>query len=116
MSVQLFHGKKAMNELVSHLAEVREEVHKVAKHGKDETQANIEAVRATTHWHKIYGPDHLTRATVEQHEVDSYFNLEAPNAMAIEYGHDPSGYFAGTETKPPEGLYVLTTAALIVGG
>jgi hypothetical protein len=32
------------------------------------------------------------------------------NALAVEYGHQPSGYFAGTKTKAPAGLYILTRA------
>lgn len=36
-------------------------------------------------------------------------------AMAIEYGHEPSGRFAGTETRAPRGLYILTRAAGLFG-
>jgi hypothetical protein len=32
-------------------------------------------------------------------------------AMAIEMGHNPSGYFAGTATDSPRGLYILHRAA-----
>jgi hypothetical protein len=32
------------------------------------------------------------------------------NALAVEYGHAPSGYFAGTKTRAPAGLYILTRA------
>lgn len=32
------------------------------------------------------------------------------NALAVEYGHAPSGYFAGTATRAPAGLYILTRA------
>ena len=32
-------------------------------------------------------------------------------AMAIEMGHSPSGYFKGTATRSPRGLYILHRAA-----
>lgn len=32
-------------------------------------------------------------------------------AMAIEMGHDPSGYFKGTNTRSPRGLFILSRAA-----
>lgn len=32
-------------------------------------------------------------------------------AMAIEMGHDPSGYFAGKPSKSPRGQHILTRAA-----
>lgn len=38
--------------------------------------------------------------------------LHAPNAMALEFGHAPSGWFAGTDTKPPDAEYILTRAAI----
>jgi len=44
--------------------------------------------------------------------VDSLTILFAPNAVALEFGHSPSGFFGGTDTKPPEPTYILTRAAL----
>jgi hypothetical protein len=41
--------------------------------------------------------------------------LEAPNAMAIEFGHAPSGVFAGTATRPPRGLYILGKSSGLAG-
>lgn len=38
--------------------------------------------------------------------------LNAPNALALEFGHAPSGYFAGTKTKSPVATYILTRAAI----
>ena len=46
-----------------------------------------------------------------EHDVDMFTILHAPNAMALEFGHDPSGIFAGTDTKPPDPEYILTRAA-----
>ena len=106
MAVQLI-GQKAMNRVVAHLGEVKDEVHDHAKQKGQSTEAELSAARASTRWHKIHGPDHLTKVSVTRGEVDSFVNLEAPNAMAIEYGHQPSGVFSGTNTKSPDGLYIL---------
>lgn len=46
-----------------------------------------------------------------EYDVDCYTMLDAPNAMALEFGHAPSGVFEGTETKPPDPLYILIRAA-----
>lgn len=114
-------GQKAMNTVISHLEGVRSAVHDEAKAGGRRAEANLAAARASTHWHKIQGPDHLTRVTVDQGEVDSFFSLEAPNPEAIEFGHAPSGVFGpGGEfghlvTKAPHGLYILTHAAMLGG-
>lgn len=48
--------------------------------------------------------------TAEQ-DVDMYTILHAPNAMALEFGHEPSGFFEGTDTKPPDPEYILIRAA-----
>jgi len=104
-------GKKAMHIVVSHIDGVKSAVHDEAKTVGRRAEANLTEARSSTHWRKIHGPSHLTRVTVTQGDVDSFANLEAPNAMAIEFGHEPSGYFAGTNTRPPHGLYILTRAA-----
>jgi Family of unknown function (DUF5403) len=118
--VQLI-GKKAMNLVVSHLGEVKDAVHHKAKSVGDLAKANLEAVRGTTHWHKIYGPSHLTEVTVTRGETDSFVNLDAPNPMAIEYGHRPSGVFGPggslghIESKSPRGLHILGLSAALAG-
>ena len=48
----------------------------------------------------------------EERDIDHYTMLTAPNAVALEFGHDPSGWFAGTKTKAPEPTYILTRAAI----
>jgi hypothetical protein len=108
-------GKKALHLVVSHLDGVKHEVHQAAKHVGDKADAALTEARASTQWHKIYGPDHLTRIVVEQGDVDSFVTLEAPNAMAIEFGHAPSGVFAGTATRPPRGLYILGKSSGLAG-
>jgi hypothetical protein len=53
-------------------------------------------------------------ASIESSErdVDHYTTLVAPNAVALEFGHSPSGVFAGTDTKSPDPTYILTRAAI----
>lgn len=46
-----------------------------------------------------------------EHDVDCFTILHAPDAMALEFGHAPSGVFAGTDTKSPDPTYILTRAA-----
>ena len=110
-------SQKAMNTVISHLPGVRDAVHDEAKGVADAAKANLAEVRGTTRWHKIYGPAHLTFVDSSQGEVDAYANLHAPNPMAIEFGHAPSGVFGPggkyghTKTKAPEGLYILHKAA-----
>lgn len=114
--VQLI-GQRAMNLVVSHEEEVRSAVHKEAEAMGEIGKAILEEARASTRWHKIIGPGHLTFVETTQHDVDSTVDLIAPNAMAIEFGHSPSGVFGEDgslghiKTKSPEGLYILHKAA-----
>lgn len=117
---KIYYRRKGLNQLISHMEGVRDAVHDKAKDGGDRAKANLGEARASTHWHKILGPDHLTKVDVSQGDVDSFFSLEAPNAMAIEFGHQPSGVFGPDgryghiDTKAPDGLYILTRASGIL--
>ena len=86
---------------------VREERDKVTRRAQD----NLAQARASTPWHKIDGPEHMTRIEESEKGVDALTHLVADNAMALEFGHALSVVFGGTETKAPEGLYILTRAA-----
>lgn len=105
---RLYYSRKGLNTVIAHMDGVRDAVHDEAKERGRKTKARLAEARASTRWHKIYGPDHLTDVSVTRGAVDSFVNLDAPNPMAIEYGHAPSGVFEGTDTKSPEGLYILT--------
>lgn len=81
-------------------------------------EINLAEARASTTHRKIKGPANLTNIDVEKapdRVADWFVCLEAPNPIAIEYGHGPSGYFDpdkyGRVTKAPAGLYILTRAA-----
>jgi hypothetical protein len=100
------------NRVAAHHVDTIRAVRKEAAEGGRRSEARLAAARASTDHTKIYGPAHLTRVTVTHGDVDSYINLEAPNPMAIEFGHFPSGYFDpekfGRITKAPSGLYIIT--------
>ena len=110
-------SNKAMNTVVSHLDKVTRRVREEAKGVEEAAKAGLEEVRGTTKWHKIYGPAHLTSVSSSHGDVDAFANLHAPNPMAIEFGHQPSGVFGPggqyghLETKAPEGLYILHKAS-----
>ncbi|WP_074133131.1 DUF5403 family protein [Mycolicibacterium houstonense] len=107
----LYYGRSGLNKVIAHMPGVRDAIHDEAKQIGRRAESNLAQVRASTRWHKIYGPDHLTRITVTQGSVDAFANLEAPGPEAIEFGHAPSGVFEGTDTRAPAGLYILTGAA-----
>ena len=111
--------------------------------GADATE-NLSTVRATT-THVKFDQEtaHQTKIEVTHGEVDSFVTLHAPDAMALEFGHDPSGAFGpgrsnrytgdkrkgtynqfqvmsqvgkfGKEpSKAPEGQYILYRAAGLI--
>lgn len=43
--------------------------------------------------------------------IDWEIALVGKNVVALEYGHQPSGIFEDTETKPPAATYILHKAA-----
>lgn len=86
----------------------------------------LEIERGTTQWTKLPEPmvsrqqaSGLTDIDLDK-ERQKYGNdylvtLEGGEdnaaALAIEMGHSPSGYFKGSATKSPRGLYILMRAA-----
>lgn len=116
MAIYLY-GETAINHIVSHLGETKRAVDRQAVETGKKAEAALAGARASTRWHKIHGPGHLTQVTTSHGDVDAFVNLEAPNAMAIEFGHAPSGVFGPEgalghlKTKAPRGLYILHKAA-----
>ncbi len=105
---------KAMNAVVSHEHGVVEHVYDTAKEGERNVEAGITSARATTRWVKVdQTTAHQTHGSSsrDSNGIDSYFSLHAPDVLALEYGHEPSGVYAGTPTKAPDGLYILHLAA-----
>ncbi|ANA86958.1 hypothetical protein SEA_STROSAHL_23 [Gordonia phage Strosahl] len=120
MTVRLI-GQKAMNTVISHLPEVRDAVKKEGRKIERRAEKNLAKARASTQWDKIFGPDHLTTVSGDMGITDYLVHLNAPNAMAIEFGHAPSGVFGPNgslghiETKAPDGLYIIVRAAGLAG-
>jgi hypothetical protein len=74
---------------------------------------------AKQHQHRRITPSGYFPAEIDsaEHDVDCYTILHAPDAMALEFGHAPSGVFGpggrfgDVDSKPPEPTYILTRAA-----
>lgn len=110
MSIVIY-GEKICNYAASHHVETQNAIRAAVAIVERRAQNNLSSVRATTGWHKIHGPDHLTSIGSFMSTPDGWVYMQAPNPMAIEFGHAPSGVYAGTPTKAPHGLYILTAAA-----
>ncbi len=86
------------------------------ENAKVEVKARVN-LAATNHTPRIAGhndpADAYFPAEIETAvgDVDYYTILHAPNAMALEFGHAPSGYFKDIPSKPPAAEYILTKAA-----
>lgn len=78
---------------------------------------NLEMANSSTRvTDKGYFPATITES---DGDIDAYTHLNAPNAMALEFGHAQSGYFdpdgpylPGNNSRPPAAEYILTRAAL----
>ncbi|AWY03839.1 hypothetical protein SEA_NEDARYA_22 [Gordonia phage Nedarya] len=120
MTVRLI-GQKAMNTVISHLDGVRDAVKKEGRKIERKAEKNLAVARASTRWDKIFGPEHETTVTGDMGATDYLVHLNAANAMAIEFGHQPSGVFGPEgslghlETKAPDGLYIIVRAAGLAG-
>ena len=108
-------GETVMYSKLAKLAEVGDATKDVAERGQRRAAANLASVRATTTHVRIDPPAHQYDTDDGAVRPDAWFSLEGPNAMALEFGHYPSGYFApekyGSVTKAPAGVYILSGAA-----
>ncbi|MGW6624205.1 DUF5403 family protein [Nocardia sp. NPDC055002] len=100
-------GDKAMNQVVSHLEGVKGSVAEKALAVGEIAEANLLQHRKVTNRtnHEI---------DVSQGDVDSFVSLEGPAPLSVEFGHQPSGAFEGSDTRPPAGLYIITGAAGLI--
>ena len=86
---------EVLNTIVSHLPGVVAAVAKEANEVGLRASANLDGVRASTVHVKLdQETAHQTKIEVEHGDVDSMVILEAPSAMSLEFGHEPSGAFA----------------------
>ena len=103
------------NDIVLAMPELENAVGDAAKEMGGRAKDILTTVRATTPYNKLSGPAHLTYITTDKAEdgepPDWLVKLHAPNPIAVEFGHQPSGWFAGTDTHAPDGLYILYKAA-----
>ncbi|QJD50225.1 hypothetical protein SEA_IWOKEUPLIKEDIS_22 [Mycobacterium phage Iwokeuplikedis] len=97
------------NEAAARHVETKRAVRRVNRDVSGRARANLAQANKTSRVTMTgYFPASIDTA---EHDVDCYTMLDAPNAMALEFGHDPSGVFAGTDTKAPDPEYILTRAA-----
>ncbi len=118
MAVHLI-GWTPMNIVVSHLSTTKAAVRREARLIEGKARANLAAANETSRiTPKDYFPAYID---ADEGDVDCYVNLHAPNAMALEFGHAPSGVFGPDgryghiKTKPPEGRYIVSRAAGLAG-
>lgn len=97
------------NSAAAHHVDTRRAVRRVNRDVAGRARANLAAANKTSR----ITPEGYFPAEIEtaEHDLDCFTMLHAPNAMALEFGHQPSGFFAGTDTKPPDPEYILTRAA-----
>ena len=109
-----------MYPIVSRMA--NHEINSVGREIEMRAKRNIIQARATTEHHKIIGPGGLTEIGKDNIPiVDGYGFFDqliwmeggADNraALAIEMGHNPSGYFKNIPSMSPRGLHILGRAA-----
>lgn len=92
--------------------ETQREIGRKTSSIKYRAEALLAEARASSAHEKFFGPEHVTTVTANHDVPDGFIHLNGTNAYAIEFGHRPSGVFGGTDTHPPEGLYIITRAAL----
>jgi hypothetical protein len=116
--VAQLYSQKVLNGIVANMPGVHNEVKSEARRIGRIAEVRLDSARASTQWFKIADPGNKTKITVEDGAVDAFVNLEAykMGAMALEYGHAPSGVFgpggrlSHVKTKAPFGLYIMTGA------
>lgn len=117
------YGRKLVNGAAAHHVETQTALRRLTREVEGKARANLAKARASG-WTKIADPDGLTKIGSAQGEgkygaVDYVVYMEAykQGAMAIEFGHAPSGVFgpggqmSHIKTKAPHGLYILSRAA-----
>jgi len=108
------------NRTAARHVDTRREVRKVRDGVSRRARKNLEMADDTSRiTDDGYFPAHISEAEeiVDDHER-CFTVLVAPNAMALEFGHAPSGAFgpkgrfAGRQTKPTPPEYILSRAAI----
>jgi hypothetical protein len=118
---------RAMYPIIAEMAD--DGVKDIAREIKHRADRNLALSRSTTTHTKLPEPmvRHQQRSGVTDIGLDSepadwgatdyLIWMEGgdgyPGAMAIEFGHDPSGYFKGKAVQSSRGQYILTRAAML---
>ena len=104
------------NEAAARHSETKRAVRRVNRDVSGRARSFLAAANTTRRiTPKDYFPAEIETA---EHDVDCFTMLHAPNAMALEFGHDPSGVFGPggrfehVNSKPPEPTYILTRASM----
>lgn len=103
-------GETVMYKKLAKQPEVWDATKDCADKGERLAHINLEAVRASLSPPPRIDPHAPYDTDKGALRPDAWFSLEGSNAMALEFGHAPSGYFAGTPTRAPAATYILTGA------
>ena len=98
------------------------EINSVGREIEMRAKRNLIQARATTEHHKIIGPGRLTDIGKDNIPIvdgygffDQLIWMEGGEdnraALAIEMGHEPSGYFKNKPSRSTRGLHILGRAA-----
>ena len=126
MAVKLY-GRKLINGAAARHVDTQKALRRLTREVENRARGNLAEARATTQWDKIADPSHMTSIGAAQEtsakygSIDYYVYMEAykQGAMALEFGHAPSGVFgpggslSHIVTRAPHGLYILTRAAML---
>lgn len=116
-----FKSRSYLYHYVASMGQVDRATHRVALEVEARANQNLAGQH---HWVRImtHAETGTEPARIEltkgggKYPVSSYnVSLVGHNPMALEYGHEPSGHFAGTPTKAPAGTYILHRAADLPG-
>lgn len=122
------YGRKLVNGAAARHIDTQKALRRLTREVENKARANLSKARASTGWDKIADPDGMTsigaaHSTGKYGALDYVVYMEGykQGAMAIEFGHAPSGVFgpggslSHIKTRAPHGLYILTRAAGLGG-
>lgn len=114
------YGRKLVNGAAARHVDTQKALRRLTREVEGKARANLSQARSSTQWEKIADPEHLTSiGSAKYGNVDYVVYMEAykNGAMALEFGHAPSGVFgpggslSHVQSRAPHGLYILTRAA-----
>lgn len=114
---EIYYKPKSFNKFIAGMPGVQNEIRSETERIGRIADRKLAALRASSPWVKIADPSGLTKITTEYGGFDGFINLEAykMGAMALEYGHEPSGVFgpngklSHVKVRPSRATYLMTT-------